>query len=218
MKAMLPCSLIQRRWLVAVLLMLAGAAGCSSGGHSSNPVDAADGASHADTGGKADASGGDNGGCVPTSADDQPDDNFTDDNCDGIDGNAAAAVFVATSGSDANPGTMQAPMLTINAAIARAVCATKVAVYVSDGTYEGRVTLVSGVSIYGGYSAASGWARSMTYVATILSSSVADGRISAVEGASITAPTTLDRLTIQTAATAVAGASSYALYCNVCTA
>ena len=152
----------------------------------------------ADTGADAPGDGtADNGGCVATGADDQPDDNFTDDNCDGIDGNAGAAVFVATSGNDTNAGTMLAPMLTLNAAIARAVAGSKGAVYVSDGTYEGRVTLASGVSIYGGYSADHGWARAATYVATILSSTVADARISAVEGVNVVAPTTLDRLTIR---------------------
>jgi hypothetical protein len=64
--------------------------------------------------------------CAPTDpgvhpgAADEPDLGFVDANCDGIDGDAAGAVFVAPSGSDANPGTQAAPVQTIGAAVALA--------------------------------------------------------------------------------------------------
>lgn len=156
--------------------------------------------------------------CVQQPGADLPDDGFVDSNCDGIDGDADAAVFVATGGSDSNPGTRAAPMLTINGAIARAQSTSKTQIYVSNGIYTGRVTLASGISIYGGYSASNNWARSAAFQATIRSNTVSGGRMSAVEGTDILAATTLDRLTIETTSTAQAGVSNYGLYCNNCDA
>jgi len=86
----------------------------------------------------------------------------------------------------------------------------KTHVYVSQGNYPGRVTLASGISLYGGYSQADGWKRSASFMARISSGAEADGRMTAVEGVDITAATTIDRLTIQsddaTSAGAVSGA------------
>src|SRR4029079_8786275 len=130
---------------------------------------------------------------------DNPDDTFTDQNCDGIDGDVTKAIFVATSiGNDANPGTKQQPVATVNVGVAKAVMAGKLQVYISDGIYNERVTLSNGVSLYGGYSAANGWKRQAAYIATIRSGTVISGRVSAVEGTNINLPTTVDRVTIQT--------------------
>ncbi|HVY47307.1 MAG TPA: hypothetical protein VHB21_15570, partial [Minicystis sp.] len=156
--------------------------------------------------------------CAFQSPTDLPDDGFVDANCDGIDGDVSAAIFVAKNGSDTNPGTPELPMLTINAGIGKAQATGKTEVYVSQGTYQERVTLVNGISIYGGYSQANGWARGPSYTVVIQSGTVANGRVSAVEGISINAPTTLDRLTIQTLDTTAAGISNYAMICNGCTA
>jgi hypothetical protein len=155
--------------------------------------------------------------CVQQSTTDAPDDTFADQNCDGIDGDVSHAIFVATTGNDANPGTMQAPMRTINSAVAKALSTATPAVYVSEGTYAERVMLFNGVSIYGGYSAANNWARSASYVSMILQNVVGAGRVSAVEGQNIVAPTTLDRLTIETGNATQTGVSNYAMYCNNCT-
>src|SRR5678815_109837 len=59
-----------------------------------------------------------NGECF---ADDLPDSNSQDSNCDGIDGNAATAIFVATTGSDLGDGTMDKPLRSITAALAMAL-------------------------------------------------------------------------------------------------
>src|SRR5262249_16271233 len=72
-------------------------------------------------------------GWTMQSATDAPDDSFTDQNCDGIDGDVNQAIFVATSGNDINPGTKAAPMRTINAALAKAAVNAKPAIYVSEG-------------------------------------------------------------------------------------
>ncbi|HTN84818.1 MAG TPA: hypothetical protein VL242_14055, partial [Sorangium sp.] len=45
--------------------------------------------------------------CTFVSDEDRPDDGFVDANCDGIDGDARLAIFVAVTGSDANPGTQR---------------------------------------------------------------------------------------------------------------
>jgi hypothetical protein len=75
---------------------------------------------------------------------------FDDTNCDGVDGDLAKAVFVAPTGSDSNSGTLASPKKTINAAIIAASAASK-DVYVDNGTYPESLSLVSGISIYGGY-------------------------------------------------------------------
>lgn len=106
---------------------------------------------------------------------DVPDLNFLDANCDGIDGDIARAVFVSTSGLQDNPGTMALPVNSVNLAIQLAASdPAKDHVYVSEGTYNGLVTLVDGVSVWGGYSQAHGWQRSSAYVTT-LSNGTASG-------------------------------------------
>ncbi|WP_437730549.1 hypothetical protein [Sorangium sp. So ce1335] len=155
--------------------------------------------------------------CTPLSDEDLPDDAFVDANCDGIDGDASLAIFVAATGRDANPGTREAPKASVMGGINEAVLAGKTQVYISQGTYTGRVTLSSGVSLYGGYDAAAGWARSAASIAEIRSGSTTGGHVTAVEGRNINAPTTLDRLTIRTPSTALAGASNHAMRCVSCT-
>ncbi|WP_437954852.1 hypothetical protein WME76_25190 [Sorangium sp. So ce119] len=156
--------------------------------------------------------------CAFVSDEDRPDDGFVDANCDGIDGDASLAVFVAPTGSDANPGTRQAPKVSVMGGINEAVLTGKTQVYVSQGTYIGRVTLSSGVSLYGGYDATAGWARSAASIVEIRSGSTTGGYLAAVEGQNINAPTTLDRLTIRTSTATLAGASNYAMRCVSCTA
>lgn len=110
------------------------------------------------------------GDCAPTDpavfpgALDRPDLAFEDVDCDGIDGHASRAVFVAPGGDDAAPGTREAPKRTIGAALSAGRD-----VYVAGGTYEEAVAAVDGVGIYGGYAPGS-WARSTAQVTTIAGS------------------------------------------------
>ncbi len=107
--------------------------------------------------------------CTATSTTDVPDLAFVDANCDGIDGHAARAIFVdGLAGVDTNPGTRALPKRTLGAGIA-AAAAQGFAVYVSEGTYFEAVTMMTGVSLYGGYDATASWSRSMSNV-TIISS------------------------------------------------
>jgi hypothetical protein len=88
--------------------------------------------------------------CAYVGATDLPD--GTDQNCDGVDGQIDAAVFVAKNGDDANTGTIAEPVLTIGKALTLAFAQGKRDVYVATGVYQESVELAEGVSVYGGYS------------------------------------------------------------------
>jgi hypothetical protein len=99
-------------------------------------------------GGMADAS------CAST---DVPDELGLDENCDGIDGDVAMSVFVATTGDDSGEGTRDAPVRTISRALDLAIASDRTAVLIASGAYGESITLVEGVSIHGGYDES--WAR-----------------------------------------------------------
>ena len=112
------------------------------------------------------------GDCLPLDpaahpgATDEPDLALEDLDCDGIDGTAAGAYFVSTTGSDAGAGSNEAPFRTIAFAVTRAAAVVpKRDVYVQGGTYAERVALAGGVSIYGGYLPSG--ARSTAEITTI---------------------------------------------------
>jgi hypothetical protein len=91
--------------------------------------------------------------CDQVSPSEDPiDEDFTDENCDGGDGLVEQCVYVSTSqGSDANAGTRMSPMQTIAAAIQQAQTAGVPSVCLSGELYQEAVTVVSGISIYGGF-------------------------------------------------------------------
>ena len=109
--------------------------------------------------------------CKTTDPNDRPTLANVDANCDGIVGNIANAIFVDTlTGNDGNAGTMAAPKKTIQAGISAAGAATPTKdVYVSKGTYPETVTMLAGVSVFGGYDAATAWSRATTNVTAIAS-------------------------------------------------
>lgn len=92
-------------------------------------------------------------GCEPPSPADTPDATFSDDNCDGIDGDLGGAIFVAKTGADgATCGlTYMDPCLTINRGILRAAQSSKGEVYIQVGSYDEVVVMVNGIDLYGGY-------------------------------------------------------------------
>ena len=141
-------------------------------------------------------------------ADDLPDSNNEDSNCDGVDGNAAAAIFVATTGSDLAPGTMDQPLRTLAAALAMAQKQTsKSQILMGYGDYQepSTLSLVDGVGIYGGYDPAAKWTRSGDKPTTI------DGGPLAMTARGFKLPTTLGRITVDAADGAQPGESSIAL-------
>lgn len=132
-------------------------------------------------------------------AGDQPDDALLDTNCDGIDGDAAHAVFVdAVGGNDANLGTQAAPVKTLQ----RALQLGRPQVLLSVGTYAGGLTVSGAVSLYGGYDAKSGWARSLK------SRPIIDGTLTF---AALTDDITVDGLAVTGSLPAAAGLPSVAV-------
>jgi hypothetical protein len=150
------------------------------------------------------------GDCAPTdpainpSAVDEPDLDFADTNCDGVDGTASNAIFVSTTGNDANPGTKAQPVSTVGTGVGLAVAATPSKdVYVATGDYNGTVGLATGVGIFGGYSATD-WSRSLSLETKITGSpegAVANGDTDVL----------LQLLTIKGEAPAAPGSSAYGL-------
>jgi hypothetical protein len=149
---------------------------------------------------------------------DLPDPDFTDTNCDGVDGDVAAAIFVAPAqwgGDDFNPGTPDLPMLTIQAAIAAAASdPDKTMVLISASDYAGPLTMEAGVGVYGGYHKPMGWARGEAYTVTVTVAEPGDdGAQIGVLAAAIPdwTPTPLARLTIHVPANSLPGGSNYGL-------
>lgn len=87
--------------------------------------------------------------CVFLGEDDPP--NGVDENCDGIDGEPDNAVFVASWGSDQNPGTALEPLRSIQKGLDAAIVKSLDHVYVTAGTYQGPVNLAHGKEVYGGF-------------------------------------------------------------------
>jgi len=148
-------------------------------------------------------------------ATDLPDDLFQDTNGDGIDGTESAAIFVSVTGNDANPGTKSQPKRTIGAGISAAGSSTKTQVYIGHGTYNEKVILANGISLYGGYSSID-WSRNATNQAVI--QGAFSTNMIGIQGNNITSATTVDRLWVTTANTSSTGAGNYGIYLSNCTA
>lgn len=97
----------------------------------------------------------------PGAHDDPDAPEYTDSNCDGVDGDLAGAFWVSTDGNDANPGTIEQPFLTFQHGIdmAGADDADIKDVYVVGGNYHQDAVVSKGVGIYGGYGELSGGLR-----------------------------------------------------------
>jgi Putative metal-binding motif len=87
-------------------------------------------------------------------------DGQADENCGGI------GTFVSNTGNDSNPGTQQSPVATIAKGIANAqTIGGGVDVYVSEGHYTEKVTMVEGIDLLGGYecnASSCTWTRDFT--------------------------------------------------------
>jgi hypothetical protein len=146
------------------------------------------------------------GACEPPSPVDDPDAGYEDSNCDGIDGDMERAIFVA--GGGVNSGSCGLvytnPCQTIPFAMSRAQAAGRPHIYVQSGTYNGSLTMVAGISIFGGYDF--NWQRAPHsdpgHGVTIT------GGVIGVRFDAITQPTWLDNVIVQSANATAAGASS----------
>lgn len=182
------------RWMLALACTIAG--GCARG--SIDDVDA-------DVVEMGDGGHPEGGRCMP-GAPDEPDPANFDANCDGIDGDAARAIFVAPDGNDSAAGTREAPLRSLRAALMRASTSGKTQVIVAAGTYSDTMTLrlVDGVGIYGGYDRARMWSRG-TGMTTFTGASVA------IEALGLRSATTIARITIRSADATEPGSASIAL-------
>lgn len=144
---------------------------------------------------------------------DIPDSSFVDSNCDGIDGDESRAIFVSSSGSDSNPGTKAQPVKTIGFGLVKADNVGRDHAYVSTGTYNGKVTLINGISMWGGYDTF--WNRGASK-AIISSSDFLSGHVVGVVGTDILTSTTVSDFDIRTVDTNSASASNYGLNCLRC--
>ena len=93
------------------------------------------------------------GACAPPSTIDNPDANYVDSNCDGIDGDASKGIFVAGGGTNSSTCGLayNTPCQTISFGVVRGVQAGRPNVYVQAGTYNEVIVLLNGVNIWGGY-------------------------------------------------------------------
>ncbi|HWO21548.1 MAG TPA: hypothetical protein VNO30_22420, partial [Kofleriaceae bacterium] len=149
------------------------------------------------------------GACQPPSPNDDPDGTFTDSNCDGIDGDRSRAIFVAQGGVNSAACGMDYndPCQTIAFAIQRAVAAGRPHVYVQNGMYSGGLTMVNGISVFGGYNF--NWRRNAYSMAghTV----TITGGIPTVRFDAITQPTWLDNVIVRSANAGTTGGSSIAV-------
>ncbi len=154
--------------------------------------------------------------CAYQGPDDPPDPEYVDANCDGMDGVVSKGVFVeAATGDDDNVlGDRSHPFKTIQAAIAFAAQKDpKREVYVSKGQYREQVVLVDGVSVYGGYDAATGWSRDIDKNRTSI---LWDGQeplaVRSVIAVNIINTTVFDGFYVKTSDAGQPSSSSYGVY------
>jgi hypothetical protein len=145
--------------------------------------------------------------CVFTAGNDVPDAEGIDANCDGIDGNAGSAVFVAANGRPEGTGTKEDPVDSISLGLVIAANQRATQVLVSQGSYDDQVFVVPGISLYGAYSRADGWARDFDAFESRI-----NGRPRALVVQNINRATEVQGFTLAGANASAQGESSYAVY------
>jgi hypothetical protein len=149
--------------------------------------------------------------CNVTDPNDQPDDDFQDTNCDGIDGIADAGVFVdPLGGSDTGLGTASDPLKTLGKALEKVRTGTVAPiVYLAQGPYhEPGLIIDTPVSLYGSYARHdSRWDRDAGFITSLEGDTV--GLI--IRGISVDAGVVIERLTVASVNATEAGKPSIAL-------
>jgi len=142
-----------------------------------------------------------------------------DQNCDGVDGELAGAVFVAKNGSDAGAGTIDEPMLSIQAAVDKAADEKKRDVYVATGVYSGSILLAAGVQLWGGYSSDFKQRNIVLYETVVMGGLLTAKKPGAITASGITGAvdsTVVDGFSIYGRNNNEPGGSSYAVYVGDC--
>src|SRR5207249_8491889 len=120
----------------------------------------------------------------------------------------ADAIYVSPAGDDAANGTRAAPLKTIGAALALAGTSGKNRVNVAEGTYPENVQLRAGVSLYGGYDAAT-WTREPATLVTTIGPGPSTSAV-AVQGDNVTG-VTIDGFTIRSGDATLPRESAYGM-------
>ncbi len=145
-----------------------------------------------------------------------------DTNCDGIDGDVTQGIFVAKYGHDTNPGTIDAPLLSLKAALDLATSSGKRDVYVATGVYPEAVFLRANVGLYGGYSADFRVREPLAYETVILGQTPTTDVPGAVNAIGISGgaagTTTLDGFVVIGANNRTPGGNSIGVYVRDCDA
>ncbi len=150
---------------------------------------------------------------VNPDAPDRPDGAFADPNCDGVDGDRAALVFVDREADPAEAtGGPEFPFADIPTALAFAVENGRSDLALDADHFAGRLDLVDGVSLHGGYRAADGWRRDAENRTLLRNAEPEGDRLVAVTAVDIAAATTLSLVTIEAADHPAPSGSVYGLY------
>jgi hypothetical protein len=153
--------------------------------------------------------------CLFAGNEDLPD--GIDQNCDGVDGEKGNAVFVAKNGDDSASGYVDSPLLTINAAVDKALATNRRDVYVATGVYAESVVLKDGVGLYGGFSSDFKVRHVLLYETVIMGQKPSLLKAGAVTISGVkTKGAVLDGFTIFGYDAGDASTSSYALYVRDC--
>jgi len=149
--------------------------------------------------------------CPFISADDPPD--GVDQNCDGIDGDPANAIFVSPAGSDTNPGTPELPVRTIGMGLQRCKEKVKKHEYVAEGLYVESIKLVDGVQVFGGFSPDFSVRKPAQYVSTLTGNPLAGAIQATVVGSGIgSAKSSFEGFVVKGPDVVAPGRSSYVFH------
>lgn len=147
----------------------------------------------------------DSRGDVYVGAPDVPDLLGLDSDCDGLDGQLSATLFVdPVAGNDVWSGSLTQPKRTLKSALAEAGKSVSYkTVFAAVGTYEESIVVPEGVRLWGGFDPGAGWA-----VATEGSSLIL-GDTMPVRITGAVATTVVGRMRIEAASATLVGASSH---------
>lgn len=89
----------------------------------------------------------------PDAADKPEHPTYIDSNCDGMDGYADGAIWLASDGNDLNPGTIELPVRTLGRAVTLAAAGPEAPadVYIVGGDYNDAAFFQDGIGLYGGF-------------------------------------------------------------------
>ena len=151
--------------------------------------------------------------CELTSTTDDPFDGI-DQDCDGLDGDHTEAIHVSiNTGTALGDGSLTDPLDSIQDALDLAGLDGYVYVLVAEGSYEEDITLVDGITVYGGYDIYFLERDVVTYDTSLVGTGDATATVMAID---ITSPTVFDGFTVQGNANTRDGSSAIGVWIEDC--